>query len=142
MILKSNERAKTREILFRGKSRGSEEWIFGSHLKMQESEEEVERIIPYDSSLENIESSRYKIIPETVGQYTGLTDKKGNKIFEGDIVKCSDGENYQVVFEQRDNNACFGLAISDYNTWGFSDGVGYVLEVVGNIHDTPELLKR
>ena len=78
--------------------------------------------------------------PETVGQYTGLTDKNGTKIFEGDIVKYGDTV-HNVVFEQRNGTAYFGLVYSTLETLSF----GYYqdlkqIEVIGNIYDNPELL--
>ena len=78
--------------------------------------------------------------PETVGQYTGVTDKNGTKIFEGDIVKYGDTV-HNVVFEQRNGTAYFGLVYSTLETLSF----GYYqdlkqIEVIGNIYDNPELL--
>lgn len=78
--------------------------------------------------------------PETVGQYTGVTDKNGTKIFEGDIVKYGDTV-HNVVFEQRNGTAFFGLVYSTLETLSF----GYYqdlkqIEVIGNIYDNPELL--
>ena len=78
--------------------------------------------------------------PETVGQYTGLTDKNGTKIFEGDIVKYGDTV-HNVVFEQRNGTAYFGLVYSTLETLSF----GYYqdlkqIEVIGNIYDNPELV--
>jgi uncharacterized phage protein (TIGR01671 family) len=91
----------------------------------------------------------YQVLPETVGQYTGLTDKNGKKVFEGDIVKCTD-TTYDYSFTAV---VMFGNPNGEYN-WGFQlkrirgasantdillwfdmDDVGACAEVIGNIHD-------
>ena len=135
-----------REILFRGQMRKKGEkftiggypldsiWIYGGIFAASMKSDRC-IITSYD------DCKKYPVHADTVGQYTGLTDKNGTKIFEGDIVKCNDGGNYQVVFEQRNNSAYFGLAITADDTWVFDDGANYILEVIGNIYDDPELLK-
>ena len=71
----------------------------------------------------------------TVGQYTGLKDKSGKEIYTDDIVSYG-GENYKVVFEQRNGCAYFGIAISKIETWKFCYAVPAAqMEVVGNIYD-------
>lgn len=79
---------------------------------------------------------RYDIIPETVGQYTGLTDKNGKKIFEGDIVKHND-VNYKIKYFEKytqfagtRDKAGIGMVWFNFNT----------CEVIGNIHDNPDLI--
>lgn len=120
-----------REILFRGKF--GNEWKYG-FLSIESKGLVIKE--PYKNESSNV----WHIDADTVGQYTGLTDKNGTKIFEGDIVKYGDTV-HNVVFEQRNGTAYFGLVYSTLETLSF----GYYqdlkqIEVIGNIYDNPELL--
>lgn len=120
-----------REILFRGKF--GNEWKYG-FLSIEPQGLVIQE--PYKNNSSNV----WHIDADTVGQYTGLTDKNGTKIFEGDIVKYGDTV-HNVVFEQRNGTAYFGLVYSTLETLSF----GYYqdlkqIEVIGNIYDDPELL--
>ena len=130
-----------REILFRGKQTDNGEWIEGAyspfHLNFGEREEKPHIIIISDD--EDIDGLWCEVIPEAVGQYTGLTDKNGKRIFEGDIVTgwfnhekivgyIFYGGNAQF-FIQRDG--IYGIGLDNSDCW---------LEVIGNILDNPELL--
>ena len=128
-----------REILFRGKILGLTDWSYGYYAKSGEN-----HFILLDTDSED----NYSIVdPETVGQFTGLTDKNGKKIFEGDIVQWKDENfnNYTSVVEwcgEKWNYPAFDLAKHDYEC----NGLQYVhedciIEVIGNIHDNPELLE-
>lgn len=149
-----------RKILFRGKRKDNGEWIYwniygelcrlsGKRERLAISKTAGEHYYHY------IYQIRQLIIPETIGQYTGLTDKNGKKIFDGDIIKAlSDSGNTSCITsvgignckETSDDGT---TAIAVYTTY-FSDGY-YVLptnkkyknrtEVIGNIHDNPELLE-
>ena len=82
-----------------------------------------------------------EVDPETVGEFTGLTDKNGKRIFEGDIVKYGDTV-HKVVFENRNKTAYFGLVYSPLETLPFGHYQDLrQIEIIGNIHDNPELLK-
>lgn len=80
-----------------------------------------------------------EVIPETVGEFTGLTDKNGKKIWEGDIVKV-DERIFNVVWDEK--KALFHLENRIVREFAdFYYYFGYELEVISNIHDNSELLK-
>lgn len=140
-----------RNILFRGKRLDNGEWVYGYFVKYQPCASEdkfVCGIVPtYASALYLIE-----VDPETVGEYTGLEDKNGTKIFEGDIVYVTPSENQteiylsgycQVCYE--DKFACFVLVSnkdSHATAVTFSAFADSDIEVVGNIYGNPELLQK
>ena len=131
-----------REILFRGKTPSQDEyfddgkWLQGFYTCFNGKEHRI-----YDGYAETDCGDYYpdwcNVRPETVGQYTGLTDKNGNKIFEGDIVKYKE-ENGEIVYH--DQEAMFLVC---FDTWltDFDHLYGKDVEIVGNIHDNPELLE-
>ena len=129
-----------REILFRGKQIKDGKWIEGYYCPKPYSHFPCEpTIFPFETINKDWHGER--VDPETVGQYTGLTDKNGRKIFEGDIVRYGD-TIHKVVFEQRYGTAYFGIVISDIETWLFGNECpANLVEVIGNIYDNPEMLK-
>jgi hypothetical protein len=117
-----------REILFRGKGEAGT-WLYGVPLVY--SEDVVFITCAYERS--------ELVIPETVGQYTGLTDKNGTKVFEGDIMRGAIGD-YVVIFDE--NFYGFDWERVDRNCPGDSfSGFADEYEVIGNIHDNKELLE-
>jgi len=143
-----------REILFRGKWTEEGKWVEGALIAVPGFtaiiEQDDNRIdYPYLGEVTGIiDGYVLMVIPETVGQYTGRADRNGKKIFEGDIVKtwleggAHSGFTWPLgVVEFRES--AFGLAHGKYKFTPFSSYVPRVLmEVVGNIHDNPELLKE
>lgn len=119
------------EILFRGKRVDNGEWVYGMLCNVfKDGELELGLAIQVSDEFEML---AYPVIPETVGQYTGHDDKNGKKIFVGDFVLVKDGLRYG------DNYECVGMIlVEDIRTVGLEDHEE--LEVVGNIHDNPELL--
>ena len=141
-----------REILFRGKRKDNGEWIEGYLVKLgRESFSDPERYgicnkaIPLGGSGVCYNLKIDEIIPETIGQYTGLTDKNGKKIFEGGIVQYYGTYPLEVYIEKGHTKTRWYDTVSarKYDEMFFSiDREGYgECEVIGNIYDNPELLK-
>ena len=135
-----------RDIIFRGKREDNGEWIAESETYIKDGD---------GTWLCDESNDVVKVIPETVGQYTGLTDKNGRRIFEGDIVKLTDDYNdfewkAVVVFGNPGGAYCWGwnfLPIDGYKgttdilMWVEMEATGAYCEVIGNIYDNPELMK-
>ena len=137
-----------REILFRGRANSeirNGEWVYGSLLA--ESENTFPIIAQsYNNDEDWLGIDLWDTVePNTVGQYTGLTDKNGNKIFEGDIVDCwSEGVNAQgTVQQRRDGLWVIYPAWQKHIMWGLcpDEYSNTTVEVIGNVHDNPELIK-
>lgn len=122
-----------REILFRGKRVGEGEWKYGSYVEQYGATQIYPKNVTDEDGFDC-----YCVEPETVGQYTGLADKNGKKIFEGDVIKC-EGENERgmIVFEHC--SACFVVQFETF-TLKYNCLFGIDLEVVGNVYDNPELI--
>ena len=133
-----------REYKFRGKRTENGEWVYGYYIKAKGHWHN--RGIHEDwiicNAMQNggwfALGAKYPVITETVGQFTGLRDKNGKEIYEGDILD-EKGYNFTVVFDPK--WAKFKLQhdgkVIQYPEWNR----GVCMEVIGNIHDNPELLK-
>lgn len=146
-----------REILFRGKRLDTGEWIEGYYAKQSNHacfahELKHQHFIFEDVFLDfNLGGlQEFEVVPETVGQYTGLTDKNGKKIFEGDIAKFRRFENNyigKIIFNYKTAGFEFRwdvlvVAFGEKATYTANLSVCDEIEVIGNIYDNPELLKR
>ena len=129
-----------REILFRGKRTLNGDWIEGLLWKKKYNDNRI--FISYFPDQDDYEEA-YSVCPETIGQYTGLTDKNGKNIFEGDIVT-------QPVRETRKHSPCIvefkdgkfqAHYISEKRFFDRYYDLNSYTKVIGNIHDNPELLK-
>ena len=121
-----------REILFRGKTVFGE-WIEGVPMFFTDEYAQICRPMQHGRS----------IIPETVGQYTGVTDKNGTKIFEGDIVLLHINDQYYRSLICYSGQSCrFTVKTKLCGYWRhYPLNDRQQLNVIGNIHDNPDLLK-
>lgn len=137
-----------RKIKFRGKSKKSAEWFYGNYF---------DKDISGRSHIRTINRGCLDIDPETVSQFTGLTDKNGKEIYDGDIIykKWINGDNreeqvsFVIVFH--DAGFCvdkipipkIGVYRIEYPSRLSEKWLKECeLEIIGNIHDNPELLKN
>ena len=132
-----------REIKFRGIS--EDEWAYGLLKKVDEWEvmdnEKFNYLIQTDKKVEGEYDEYFITDDSSIGQYIGLKDKNRKEIYEGDIVKItySDGSFEIGVIKYFERDIRYMLEINK-NAWGLIGKNN--LEVIGNIHDNPELLKE
>ena len=136
-----------REILYRGKRVDNGDWGYGYAVKGNDKKYQMFIAASIGVGFFTGGIIAYEVIPETVGQFTGLTDKNGKKIFEGDIVRRFNGRGQEVMrYAVKWNTDCcmfvlvcedtyFGEYTSDFTVF-----YGEELEIVGNVHDNPNLL--
>ena len=124
-----------REILFRGKRIEDGEWVQGYYFKIWD-----EHYICWGTT--NGEVNKLLVTPETVGQYTGLDDKNGVKIFEGDILYHPIQGKRKVYYPFSERVASYGLRMIEGKVRMASTlSEGFLYEIIGNLHDNPELVE-
>ena len=128
-----------REILFRGKT-DKGKWVQGVPFFEEDRCYIIEDLFICDE-YDCTGAVNTMVIPETVGQYTGLTDKYGKKIFEGDIIQSLETKETAVV-QWFPEHSAFMVCCKSSNEVGFLYECTKIIEVIGNIHDNPELLER
>lgn len=150
-----------RKIIFRAKRIDNGEWIFGVPVEQNGDVVLVGDLDSYRMVYDLWENAAY-VLPETVGQYIGLTDKNGKKIFEGDIIKSDNGrvsaisvvkygefepklfyDLWQFHLLKRPKVKMCGLFAKDIesNEEMLVSNCSKLIEVIGNVYDTPELLE-
>ena len=128
---------KNREILFRGMRADNGKWVYGFYVKQSFGFGFDDAIMVYN----DWSTVPYKILPETLGQYTGLDDEDGNKIFEGDIIY-QYGEYLGVV--EWDKKECVYFAVSClgcmFTQMPCNESFPQGVKAVGNKYNNPELM--
>ncbi len=148
-----------REILFRGKRTDNGKWVYGSFC--MDALEQTGAAEPgvMDGFIRNFDAHTKKmqmqeVDRETVGQYTGLADKDGKKVFEGDIVKVTCDRDWMTSKAIHPYTVGIGVIVWDFCSWfikvDFAGDKRYLhypdafchtkCEVIGNIHDNSELI--
>ena len=136
-----------REVIFRGKRTDNGEWVCGYYTKARYFLNKKEMHIIFEPDVEafpHCEFTGYEeVLPETVGQYTGLTDKNGVKIFEGDIVRHDENYHDMVISYDVENWGGWLYEDMDDNMQAYSiyEFCLKDIAVVGNIHDNPDIIK-
>ena len=123
----------TREIKFRGKRIDTGEWVYGSLIQWKDG---VTTIIT-ETKEDHYESS---VNPDTVGQYTGLRDRKGKDVWEGDLLRTPEGD---IMVAEWIDAKIITRCVRPYNP-RYKNSLTFaypVSVVVGNIYDNPELLE-
>ncbi len=127
-----------REVLFRGKRVKDGKWVDGSLFSSMTGQKFIRWEVEDDGAIEEI--VQYEVVPETIGQFTGLVDRNGKRVFEGDIVLVNGTKRVgkyvtSIVFK----DGCYML--EENKTYLIdSKCLLAVISVVGTIHDNKDLL--
>lgn len=119
-----------REIKFRGKRIDNDKWVYGDLIHCYGADAGRIFIKTF--------TGLYEVDPTTVGEYTGLKDNNGTEIYEDDILLDESGVYAVVGYLMGTFSVDFG---EGFDLQYFNEGINEICDVVGNIHDNPELLK-
>lgn len=145
-----------KNIKFRGKCKNTGEWVYGDLLHIDGGcliyfGSQMETETPYIGNSSPIAVELFKteiavVEPESVGQFTGLLDVKSNEIYEGDIILLSRQSTCIVLWNEEHSAFCIRLKqsskVGSRPLGNWINYLGRKIEVIGNIHDTPELLNE
>lgn len=138
-----------REILFRGKSVNTGEWVYGSFC--MDACEQINGLCGVDGFIRVYGKAEgkmqmHEVDRDTVGQYTGLTDKNGKKIFEGDIIEwflLEVSEYPSIAYIEYDEESfAWRVCWQEYDPDWLEGLNKEYISVIGNIHDNPAMLER
>ena len=135
-----------REILFRAKCKDNSEWVYGSLLIQAGERINKDELTPVEYRILGCRGENHLVDPKTVGEYTGLTDGKGTRIFEGDIIQnIESGETGEIQYFPEHTAFLIFVRCSVIDSRCYLDYLGKVnpsiLKVIGNVHDNPDLIK-
>ena len=148
-----------REIKFRGRRTDNGEWVSGYLIEYNVIRAKGIAVGTVNMSCEcEVRCNGYRVISETVGQFTGLPDKNGKEIYEGDIVRwdyCSNGEYWRLAVVEINPDIRFNCApiskigdiensttnIFHYGNFAYTDTENH-LEIIGNVYNNPKFLTK
>lgn len=127
-----------REIKFRGKTKIKGEWVYGHHAKLGEEDIIMVELKKTTNKQAAVDYAFYRLENETVGRFIERHDKNGKEAYEGDIVFVGNSWNENAVIIYDKDISAF---VAQFKKWGnkrISKNTDF--EIIGNIHDNPELL--
>ena len=148
-----------REILFRAKRVDNGKWVRGNLIDNECCKKPIIVEVDYLNEYGDFGEVSHEVDEKTVGQYIGLTDKNGKKIFEGDIIQFGEDEEYDWEFNigvVKFGEGTFDSGIYVYTGFFYEDKNGNIdhnalynweedwerCKVIGNVYDNPELLNK
>ena len=136
-----------REILYRGKRLDNGEWVEGDRVEQNNPEYHDYIITEFAADVDNrhidiLTCDIYEVDTSTVGRYTGLTDRNGKRIFEGDLIEHAEGPGVPPLVVTWNYLAWMLWDQTDNTIDTLGDIEPRTLGIIGNIHDNPELFKE
>jgi len=136
-----------REIIFRGKRTDNGKFIEGDLIKLDNNtliatkDMWASNLHDNYSTTKTLELEVLPVVAKSVGQFTGLTDKNGTKVFEGDIISYYDGKKGQEIRYSKDGRLVWKLLQGETTINLIEIYDPLQMEVIGNIHDKPRIIK-